>query len=139
MAEALLRFHGGDAFEAHSAGTEATSVRPEAVAVMAELGIDISRQESKTVERYLGEPFAWVVTVCDRARQSCPVFPGAEQGAHWEFDDPADAVGTDAARLTAFRRVRDEIDARVKMFVLAGGRADVAAPEATPLGDRPKS
>lgn len=131
MAEAFLRFHGGDAFEAHSAGTEATSVRPEAVAVMAELGIDLSGQESKTVERYLGEPFAWVVTVCDRAQQTCPVFPGADKSAHWSFDDPADAVGTDAERLEVFRRVRDEINARVKMFVLAGGRSDVPARDET--------
>ncbi|HEY6609183.1 MAG TPA: arsenate reductase ArsC [Candidatus Limnocylindria bacterium] len=134
MAEAFLRFHGQGRFEAFSAGTEATSVRPEAVAAMAELGIDISAQESKTVERYLGEPFEWVVTVCDHARQTCPVFPGAEGSAHWSFDDPADAEGTDAERMEVFRRVRDEINARVKMFVLAGGRADVAAPEATALG-----
>jgi arsenate reductase len=134
MAEAFLRFHGGDAFEAFSAGTEATRVRPEAVTVMAELGIDISGQESKTFERYLGEPFEWVVTVCDRARQTCPVFPGAERSAHWAFDDPADAEGSEGERLAVFRRIRDEINARVKMFVLAGGRADVARPEATPLG-----
>ncbi len=134
MAEAFLRFHGGDAFAAFSAGTEATSVRPEAVTVMAEVGIDISGEESKTYERYLGDPFEWVVTVCDRAKQTCPVFPGAEQSAHWSFDDPADAVGTDEERLEVFRRVRDEINARVKMFILAGGRADVAAPEARALG-----
>lgn len=134
MAEALLRFHGGDAFEAFSAGTDATTVRPEAVAVMAELGIDISAQESKTFERYLGEPFEWVVTVCDRARQTCPVFPGAENGAHWAFDDPADAEGSEEERLDVFRRVRDEINARVKMFVLAGGRSDIASPETTVLG-----
>jgi arsenate reductase len=134
MAEGFLRFHGHGTFEAFSAGTEATSVRPEAIAAMAELGIDISAQESKTVERYLGEPFEWVVTVCDHARQTCPVFPGAEGSAHWSFDDPADAQGTEAERMEVFRRVRDEINARVKMFVLAGGRADVAVPEATTLG-----
>jgi arsenate reductase len=121
-------------FEAFSAGTEATGVRPEAVAVMAELDIDISDQESKTDERFLGEPFEWVVTVCDHAKQTCPVFPGAERSAHWAFDDPADAEGSDAERLAVFRRVRDEVNARVKMFVLAGGRADIDAPEATPLG-----
>ena len=134
MAEAFLRFHGGGAFESFSAGTEATSVRPEAVTVMAEVGIDISPQESKTYERYLGEPFEWVVTVCDRAKQTCPVFPGAERSAHWSFDDPADAEGTDQERVEVFRRVRDEINARVKMFILAGGRADVAVPEARALG-----
>jgi arsenate reductase (thioredoxin) len=134
MAEAFLRHHGHGTFEAFSAGTEASAVRPEAVAVMAELGIDLSGQESKTYDRYLGEPFEWVVTVCDRAKQTCPVFPGADQSAHWAFDDPADTVGTDEERLAVFRRVRDEINARVKIFVLAGGRADREAPEATPLG-----
>jgi arsenate reductase len=134
MAEAFLRFHGGDSFEAFSAGTEATSVRPEAIKVMAELSIDISSQQSKTYERYLGQPFEWVVTVCDRARESCPIFPGADQGAHWGFDDPAEAQGTEDERLQVFRRVRDEINARVKMFVLAGGRGDVNVPEATALG-----
>ena len=134
MAEAFLRFHGGDSFEAFSAGTEATSVRPEAIKVMAELGIDISSQQSKTYERFLGQPFEWVVTVCDRAREACPIFPGADQGAHWGFDDPAEARGTEDERLQVFRRVRDEINARVKMFVLAGGRNDVNVPEATALG-----
>ena len=133
-AEGFLRFHGGDRFEAFSAGTEATAVRPQAVNVMAELGIDISRQESKTFERYLGEPFAWVITVCDRARQSCPVFPGTENTAHWGFDDPAEAEGSEAERMEVFRRVRDEINARVKMFVLAGGREDVPHHAATILG-----
>jgi arsenate reductase len=133
MAEALLRLHGGGAFEAFSAGTEATRVRPEAIKVMAELGIDIAAQESKTVDRYLGEAFEWVVTVCDRARQVCPVFPGARGTAHWGFDDPAEATGTEDERLAVFRRVRDEIDARVRMFVRAGGRADAAEPEPTVL------
>jgi arsenate reductase (thioredoxin) len=134
MAEGFLRHHGNDAFEAFSAGTEATSVRPEAVAVMAELGIDISGQRSKTYEQYLGDDFEWVVTVCDHARQTCPVFPGADGSAHWSFDDPADAEGDEEARLAVFRRVRDEINARVKMFVLAGGRPDIDVPEATTLG-----
>jgi arsenate reductase (thioredoxin) len=134
MAEAFLRFHGGDAFEAFSAGTEATAVRSEAIVVMAELGIDISGQESKTVERYLGEPFEWVVTVCDRAREACPVFPGADNSAHWGFDDPAEATGTDEERMAVFRRVRDEVNARVKMFVLAGARDDISAPASTALG-----
>ena len=134
MAEGLLRHHGGDRFEAFSAGTEATSVRPEAVQVMAELGIDISTQYSKTVDRYLGEPFEFVITVCDRARQVCPVFPGGDNSAHWAFDDPAEATGSDEERLEVFRRVRDEINARVKMFALAGGRDDVDAPQAVPLG-----
>ena len=134
MAEGFVRHYAADRFEAFSAGTEATAVRHEAIRVMGELGIDISRQESKTVERYIGEPFEWVITVCDRARQSCPVFPGAESTAHWGFDDPADAEGTEEQRLQVYRRVRDEINARVKMFVLAGGRSDVASPSAMTLG-----
>ena len=117
MAEGLLRLHGGERFESHSAGTEATAVRPEAIAVMAELGVDISGQESKTIERYLGQPFAWVVTVCDRARETCPVFPGADHSAHWSFDDPSEATGSDEERLAAFRRVRDEISDRIREFV----------------------
>lgn len=124
MAEGLLRHHGGGRFEAFSAGTEATSVRPEAIAVMEELGVDISGQESKTLERYLGEPFAWVVTVCDRARESCPIFPGAARTAHWSFDDPSEATGSEETRLAVFRRVRDEIDAAIRRFV-----AETPAPE----------
>jgi len=133
MAEGLLRFHAGDRFEAFSAGTEVSFVRPEAISVMAELGIDICRQESKSVEQYLGQPFEWVITVCDDARQACPAFPGAEKGGHWRFDDPSAATGTDEERLAVFRRVRDEINARIRMFVLADGRADPAAPESTAL------
>jgi arsenate reductase len=134
MAEAFLRFHAPDDFEAFSAGTEATAVRPEAIAVMAELGIDISGQQSKTVERYLGDAFDWVVTVCDTAREACPVFPGAERTAHWGFDDPSEASGTREERLGVYRRVRNEINSRVRMFVLAGSRADVPGPERTTLG-----
>lgn len=129
MAEGLLRHHGGDRFEAFSAGTEATSVRPEAIAVMDELGVDISGQESKTLERYLGEPFAWVITVCDRARESCPIFPGATRTAHWSFDDPSEATGPEGERLAVFRRVRDEIDAAVREFV-----AEVPTEDATRSG-----
>ena len=117
MAEGLLRAHGGDAYEVFSAGTEASAVRPEAIRVMAELGIDISSQESKRLDRYLGEPFDWVITVCDRARESCPVFPGASQSLHWDFDDPAAAEGADDQRVAVFRRVRDEIDGRIREFV----------------------
>lgn len=134
MAEGLLRAHACDRFEAFSAGTEATAVRPEAVQVMAELDIDISSQWSKTIDEYLGQPFEWVITVCDTAREACPVFPGAENSGHWGFDDPSSAEGTDEERLAVFRRVRDEINARVRMFVLAGARADLPAPESPVLG-----
>ena len=85
MAEGLLRHLAGDRFEVMSAGTEATSVRPEAIRAMSELGVDISGQASKTLERYLGEPFDYVVTVCDDANEAFPVFPGAERRLHWCF------------------------------------------------------
>lgn len=120
MAEGLLRHLAGDRFEVFSAGTEVTRVRPEAIQVMSEIGIDISGQESKSVERFVGEPFSWVITVCDQAREACPYFPGADDTAHWGFDDPSEAEGREEERLAVFRRVRDEIRDRVQMFVLAG-------------------
>jgi arsenate reductase len=133
MAEGLLRELAGDRFEAFSAGTEVSSVRPEAISVMAELGIDISAQRSKSVDDFVGQQFAWVITVCDRARESCPYFPGAEQTAHWGFDDPAEAQGTDEERLQVFRRVRDEIRDRLRMFILAASRTDLPATSPTLL------
>lgn len=113
MAEGLLRHLAGDRFEVHSAGTEATRVRPDAVTVMAELDVDISGQESKTLERYLGEPFEYVVTVCDDANESCPMFPGGAR-LHWSFEDPSRASGDEEERLAVYRRVRDEIRARIE-------------------------
>lgn len=114
MAEGLLRHLAGERFEVHSAGTEATHVRPLAVAAMAEVGVDISGQESKTLQQYLGEPFEYVVTVCDDANESCPVFPGAKERLHWSFEDPSKATGSEEERLAMFRRVRDEIQARIE-------------------------
>src|SRR5918992_400847 len=104
MAEGLLRYLAGDRFEVMSAGTEATSVRPEAIAAMAELGVDISGQESKTLDRYLDEPFDHVVTVCDDANEACPVFPGAKSRLHWSFRDPSRAEGSEEERLEVFRK-----------------------------------
>jgi arsenate reductase len=100
---------------------------------MAEVGIDISGHESKTVERYLGQSFAWVITVCDQAREACPVFPGAQVTAHWGFDDPSAATGDDAARMAVFRRVRDEIARRVRIFALAANRSDASERPTTVL------
>jgi arsenate reductase len=128
MAEGLLRELGGGRFEALSAGTEVTGVRPEAIQVMSEIGIDISGQESKSVEGFIGQEFAWVVTVCDQARETCPIFPGAEQIAHWGFDDPAEAQGSEEERLQVFRRVRDEIRDRLRMFIVAASRQDLQTP-----------
>ena len=113
MAEGLLRHLAGDRFEAHSAGTEATRVRPLAVRAMAEIGVDISGQESKTLDRYVKEPFDHVITVCDDANEACPVFPGAKSRLHWSFRDPSRADGTQEERLAVFRMVRDEIRRRI--------------------------
>jgi arsenate reductase len=122
MAEGLLRHLAGDRLEAVSAGTQATSVKPEAIQAMAELGVDISGQSSKTLERYLGEPFDHVVTVCDDANEACPVFPGAKSRLHWSFRDPSRAEGSEEERLEVFRTVRDEIQARIREELLDGGR-----------------
>ena len=117
MAEALLRHLGGDAYEVHSAGTEATAVRPHAITAMADLGVDISAQESKTLERYLHEPWDYVITVCDDANEACPFFAGGRVRDHWSFEDPSKATGTPDQQLAVYRRVRDEIKARVNELV----------------------
>jgi arsenate reductase (thioredoxin) len=134
MAEAMLRTWATDAFEPFSGGTEATSVRPEAIAVMDEIGIDISGQESKSLDPYLHEPFDWVITVCDTARQKCPVFPGVEQTAHWGVDDPTEAAGSDADRLDAFRHARDDLRNRIRLFIATASRPDVARQPADTIG-----
>jgi arsenate reductase len=117
MAEGLLRHDGGDEFEALSAGTKPGSVRTEAIAVMRELGIDISAHRSKSVDEMLGQEFDYVITVCDNARESCPVFPAQTKRLHWSFEDPAAEEGDEAKRLAVFRRVRDEIRARLRRFI----------------------
>ena len=121
MAEGFLRHLAGDEFEVHSAGTEASEVRPLAVKAMAEVGIDISGHTSKTLERYLGERWDYLITVCDDANESCPVFPGAADRSHWSFADPSKAAGTDEERLAVFRAVRDQIGQRIRLFTLAAG------------------
>lgn len=118
MAEGLLRQRGGDRFTAYSAGTEATHVRPLAIRAMAELGIDIGGQTSKTLDRYLDQPIDLVITVCDAANESCPIFPRARQRWHWSFPDPSKATGDEAARLAVFRQVRDAILARIERELL---------------------
>ena len=118
MAEGLLRRLAGNRFEAYSAGTEATGVRPQAVDVMNEIGIDISGQQSKTLQQYLGQPFDYVITVCDAANEACPVFPGAKQRLHWSFEDPAAAVGSEEERLMVFRTVRDDIKEHIEANLL---------------------
>jgi arsenate reductase (thioredoxin) len=114
MAEGMLRNLAEGQFEVHSAGTEATLVRPLAIRAMEELGIDISGQESKTLEVYLDQPFDYVITVCDEANEACPFFPGAKNRLHWSFEDPSRAEGSEEERLAVFRRVRDEIRERIE-------------------------
>ena len=118
MAEGLLRTLGGEHFVAYSAGTEATSVRPLAIRAIAELGIDIAEQSSKRLDRYLGERFDAVITVCDEANEACPVFFGARRRLHWSFPDPAKAVGTEDQLLEAYRRVRDALRAQIEAELL---------------------
>jgi arsenate reductase len=119
MAEGLLRHLAGDRFEAMSAGTEATRVRPLAVRAMEEIGIDISGQESKTLDRYLEESFDYVITVCDDANETCPFFPGAANRLHWSFEDPSRVEGSEEERLAVFRSVRDRIRERIEDDLVA--------------------
>ncbi len=118
MAEGLLRALGGDHFEVASAGTEQTRVRPEAITTMRELDIDISGQTSKTLERYLHQEWDEVITVCDSANESCPVFPGAKQRRHWSIADPSGVTGSDEERLAAFRCARDALSGRIETELL---------------------
>jgi arsenate reductase len=117
MAEAFLRHVGAGRFEAFSAGTNPIGLNGDAVRAMREIGIDISSQESKPIKPFLGQPFQYVITVCQPTKENCPIFPGVIQRLQWTFDDPADAVGSDAERMAVFRRVRDEIADRVRDFV----------------------
>ncbi len=116
MGEGLFRSEGGGGFEVFSAGTKASSVRPEAIASMREIGIDISGHRSKSVVEFSGRSFDYVVTVCDNARDNCPVFPASCERIHWSFEDPAAVQGSDQERLAAFRRIRDRIHERVRAF-----------------------
>jgi arsenate reductase len=116
MAEGLLRHDAGDCFDVESAGTKPSVVRPEAIAALCELGIDISGQRSKHVSELEGQPFDYVITVCDSAREACPVFFGAAHRMHHSFDDPAAIEGTEEERLSVFRRVRDELRAYLDRF-----------------------
>lgn len=116
MAEGLLRHEAGDRFDVASAGVDPTSVRPEAIEAMSEIGIDISDHRSKSLDEFSGQDFDYVITVCDNANQRCPIFPGETQRIHWSFDDPAAVAGDAVTRLAAFRRVRDEISDRLRRF-----------------------
>ena len=119
MAEALLRQMAGDRFEIHSAGTSPKGIHPQTVVAMKEAGIDVSGQRSKDVREFEGQKFDYVITVCDRAKQVCPIFPGSEP-LHWGFEDPADAPPEKQAR--TFMIVRDEIKRRLSLFLASENR-----------------
>jgi arsenate reductase len=123
IAEAVLGRYGGADFEVHSAGTEATGVNPYAVRILGELGIDWSVARSKVINEFLGQRFDYVITVCDRARQTCPVFPGSSNSLHWGLDDPSEFDGTDEQKLAAFRRTQLEVSTRMRPFIEVALRA----------------
>jgi arsenate reductase len=126
IAEALLRDFGGADFATFSAGTEPKGVNPYTIRVLAEIDVDWSAARSKSVTEFIGQPFDYVITVCDRARQSCPVFPGNHNTLHWGLDDPAEVEGTDEQKLEAFRRTRTEAATRLRPFVELARRAGAA-------------
>jgi arsenate reductase len=128
MGEGLFRHEGGGQYEIHSAGTKPSRIRPEAVAVMKEIGIDISGHRSKSVDEFSGQSFDYVVTVCDSARDNCPLFPADIERIHWSFEDPAAVEGNDEVRLAAFRRIRDQIQEYVRNFVRDRARKDRYSP-----------
>lgn len=118
MAEGILRHIAGDKYDVTSAGTIASFVRPQAIAVMNEIGIDISDHRSKCLDEFLDLHFDYIITVCDNANQTCPTFPGNATRLHWSFDDPAEAQGTEEQVLAVFRRVRDKIFQRLRSFTV---------------------
>ena len=119
MAEGFLRQLAADQFEVTSAGTDPIPVNPGAVAAMSEVGIDISKQESKEIRQFLGRHFTYVITVCDRAAEKCPIFPGTVKRLEWSFADPAAVTGPEDVRAKAFQHVRDQINASVRNFIEA--------------------
>jgi len=123
IAEALLDQIGGSDFDVHSAGTHPRGVNPFAIEALREVGIDWSHAESKSIEGFLDQEFDYVITVCDRARETCPVFPGSANTLHWGLDDPAEVTGTDAEKLAAFLRTRQELTLRLRPFVEIARRA----------------
>jgi arsenate reductase len=125
MAEALLRQHGGDAFEVYSAGTEPRGVNPLTLRVLADARIDASWARSKSVDEFVGQSFDYVVTVCDQARQTCPVFPGVHESLHWGHEDPAAVEGTEEERLAVFRKVFIQLGERIRQFATVTRRQAV--------------
>ncbi len=120
MAEGLLRHDGGPQYEVFSAGTQPSYVRPEAIQVMREAGIDISGHRSKSVEEFAEQHFDYVITVCDNAKESCPVFPATTKRIHWSLEDPAAVKGSEEQRLAEFRRIRDQLRTHLRQFAQEG-------------------
>jgi arsenate reductase len=127
MAEALLRDIGGADFEVHSAGTHPKGLNERSLRTLAQAGLDASWARSKSVDEYLGQPFDYVITVCDQARQVCPVFPGGGSALHWGYEDPAEATGTDEEQMAVYRRVFIALGERIHLFVPLALRARAAA------------
>jgi arsenate reductase (thioredoxin) len=119
MAEGLLRTLSNGAVEVHSAGTQPSRLNPLAIEAMKEVGIDISGQRSKSVEEFAGQGFDLVVTVCDNARESCPIFPGAPERIHWSYPDPAAVEGSHEEKIRAFRVVRDDLKQRLQQLLVS--------------------
>ncbi len=123
IAEALLGHMGDGEFEVHSAGTHPHGVNPFAITVLGEIGIDWRAAKSTSIGQFLDQSFDYVITVCDRARETCPVFPGSTNTLHWGLDDPAEVDGADADKLAAFRRTREEVTLRLRPFIEIARRA----------------
>jgi arsenate reductase len=121
MAEGFLRHLAGERFEIASAGTEATRVHPLAVRAMREVGIDLSTHTSKTLDSLMNRPWDYVITVCDSARERCPLFPGRPTRLHWSFEDPSQTTGSEEEQLAVFRRIRDEIQGQLKGWLATAG------------------
>lgn len=134
IAEALLGRFGGTGFVGASAGTEPHGVNPLAVRILADVGIDWSGARSKSVTELLGQPFDYVITVCDRARQSCPVFPGSYESLHWGLEDPAEVQGSEEEKLAAFQRTRMELTQRLRLFVEVARRSAAQPVRSLPSG-----
>jgi arsenate reductase len=126
MGEALLRHHGGTSFEVFSAGTEPKGINPLTVRTLEEAGLPTAGLSSKSVQQFLGESFDYVITVCDQARQSCPVFPGSHESLHWGYEDPAAATGTDEERMRVFRSVFTQMGQRIGQFIIVARRQRAA-------------
>jgi len=127
MAESLLRHQGGSDFDVYSAGTDPRGINPLTVRTLTEAGLPTDHLGSKSVELFLGQAFDYVITVCDQARQTCPVFPGSHQSLHWGYEDPAEAIGTDDQRMKVFRSVFTQIGQRISQFVIIAKRERMAA------------